>query len=99
PDGVVGIDLGLKDFAVLSDGTRIAPPRFYRKGLARLRRAQRAVSRKKKGGRNWEKTLKRLRKIHAKVKNQRQDFLHKLTTWLVRKYDGLCIEDLNLEGM
>src|SRR5690606_388110 len=99
PERVVGIDLGLKDFAVLSDGTRIAPPRFYRKGLAKLRRAQRALSRKQKGSRNREKARKRLSKLHARVRNQRQDWLHKLTTGLVQKYDGLCIEDLNLKGM
>ncbi len=99
PERVVGIDLGLKDFAVLSDGTRIAPPKFYRKVLSKLRRAQRALSRKQKGSKNREKARKHLNKIHAKVRNQRQDWLHKLTTGLVQKYDGLCIEDLNLKGI
>lgn len=99
PERVVGIDLGLKDFAVMSDGTRIAPPKFYRKGLSKLRRAQRQLSRKQKGSKNREKARKRLNRVHAKVRNQRQDFLHKLTTGLVQKYDGLCIEDLNLRGM
>lgn len=96
---VVGIDLGLKDFAVTSDGTRIAPPKFYRKGLGRLRRAQKALSRKQKGSKNRDKARKRLNKVHARIRNQRQDFLHKLTTGLVQKYDGLCIEDLSLKGM
>jgi putative transposase len=96
---VVGIDLGLKDFAVLSDGTRISQPRFYRKGLTRLRRAQRQISRKNKGSKNRHKARKRLSRIHVRVRNQRQDWLHKLTTGLVRQYDGLCIEDLNLKGM
>ncbi|RTQ80748.1 RNA-guided endonuclease InsQ/TnpB family protein, partial [Stenotrophomonas maltophilia] len=99
PERVVGVDLGLKDFAVLSDGTRIAPPRFYRKGLAKLRRAQRELSRKRRGSKNREKARHRLSKVHARVRNQRQDWLHKLTTGLVQKYDGLCIEDLNLKGM
>jgi putative transposase len=100
PERVVGIDLGLTHFAVLSDGTPpIDPPRFYRKGLAKLRWAQRALSRKQKGSRNHEKARKRLSKLHAKVRNQRQDWLHKLTTGLVTRYDGLCIEDLNLKGM
>lgn len=99
PERVVGIDLGLKDFAVLSDGTRIAPPKFYRKGLSKLRRAQRELSRKQKGGKNRDKARHRLSKVHARVRNQRQDWLHKLTTGLVQKYDGLCIEDLNLKGM
>lgn len=99
PERVIGIDLGLKDFAVLSDGTRIAPPKFYRKGLSKLRRAQRELSRKQKGGKNRDKARHRLSKVHARVRNQRQDWLHKLTTGLVQKYDGLCIEDLNLKGM
>ncbi|GIW32354.1 MAG: transposase [Meiothermus sp.] len=99
PARVVGIDLGLKEFAVLSDGTHIAPPKFYRKGLSKLRRAQRALSRKQQGSKNREKARKHLNRIHAKVRNQRQDWLHKLTTGLVQKYDGLCIENLNLKGM
>jgi len=99
PERVVGIDLGLKDFAVLSDGTRIAPPKFYRKAERKLRRAQRELSRKQKGSKNREKARHRLNRVHAKVRNQRQDWLHKLTTGLVQKYDGLCIENLNLKGM
>lgn len=99
PERVVGIDLGLKDFAVLSDGTRIAPPKFYRKAERKLRRAQRELSRKKKSSKNREKAKRRLNRIYAKIRNQRQDWLHKLTTELVQKYDGLCIENLNLKGM
>ena len=99
PERVAGIDLGLKDFAVMSDGTCIAPPKFYRKGLSKLRRAQRQLSRKQKGSKNRDKARHRLNRVHAKVRNQRQDWLHKLTTGLVQKYDGLCIEDLNLKGM
>ncbi|MGK0617904.1 RNA-guided endonuclease InsQ/TnpB family protein [Meiothermus cerbereus] len=99
PERVVGIDLGLKDFAVLSDGTRIAPPKFYRRAMKKLRKAQRELSRKQKGGKNRDKARERLNRVHTKVRNQRQDWLHKLTTGLVQKYDGLCIEDLNLKGM
>lgn len=96
---MVGIDLGLKDFAVLSDGTRIAPPKFYRKAERKLRRAQRQLSRKQKGSKNRDKARHRLNRVHTKIRNQRQDWLHKLTTELVQKYDGLCIENLNLKGM
>ncbi|GEM87960.1 RNA-guided endonuclease InsQ/TnpB family protein [Meiothermus granaticius] len=99
PEKVVGIDLGLKDFAVLSDGTRIAPPKFYRAGECRLKKASKALSRKQKGSKNCEKARRRLSRVHAKVRNQRQDWLHKLTTNLVTRYDGLCIEDLSLKGM
>ncbi len=96
---VVGVDLGLKDFAVLSDGTRIAPPKFYRAGERKLRKASKALSRKQKGSKNRDKARRRLNRVHAKVRNQRQDWLHKLTTGLVTRYDGLCIEDLSLKGM
>lgn len=99
PESVVGVDLGLKDLVVVSDGTRILPPKFYRKGQNKLRRAQREMSRKQKGSKNRDKARKRLNKIHARTRNQRQDFLHKLTTNLVTRYDGLCIEDLNIKGM
>jgi putative transposase len=99
PERVVGIDLGLEDFAVLSDGTRIAPPKFYREGLSKLRKAQRQLSRKQKGSRNREKARHRLSKVHARIRNQQQDWLHKLTTDLVTRHDGLCIEDLNVKGV
>lgn len=99
PDRVVGVDLGLKDFAVLSDGTRVAPPKFYRAGERKLKKASKSLSRKQKGSKNRDKARKRLNRVHAKVRNQRQDWLHKLTTNLVTRYDGLCIEDLSLKGM
>jgi putative transposase len=94
PERVVGGDLGLDDFLVLSDGTRIPAPRFYRQAEKRLRKAHRALSRKQRGSKNDEKARKKLSKEHAKARNQRQDWLHKLTTGLVREYDALCVEDL-----
>ena len=99
PSGVVGIDLGLKDFAVLSDGTRIPAPKFYRKSQRKLRKAQRVVSRRKPGSRRKAKARISVAKVHQRTSNQRGDFLHKLTTDLVRSHDGLCIEDLSLKGM
>lgn len=99
PENVVGIDLGLKDFAVLSNGERIAPPKHYRAAERKLRKAQKALSRKQKGSKNREKARQQLARIHQRVKNKRQDFLHKLTTSLVQNYDGLCIEALSLKGM
>jgi putative transposase len=99
PERVVGIDLGLKDFAVLSDGTKIAPPKFYRRAIKKLRKAQRELSRKQKRSKSRDKARHRLNRVHARVRNQRQDWLHKLATDLVTRYDGLCIEDLNLKGM
>lgn len=99
PSDVVGIDLGLKDFAVLSGGTRIPAPRFYREAQRKLKKAQRALSRRKPGSRRKAKARLVVAKVHQRTGNQRGDFLHKLTTELVRSHDGLCIEDLSLKGM
>lgn len=99
PQEVVGIDLGLKDFAVLSTGERIAPPRHYRQLERRLAKAQRRLSRRRKGSKNRDKARLSVAKVHLKIRNQRADFLHKLTTSLVRNHDELCIEDLSLKGI
>jgi len=99
PEGVVGIDLGLKDFAVMSDGERIAAPKFYRRRQRKLRRASKAFSRTVKGSNGRAKARKRLALVHSKTTNQRSDFLHKLSTRLVKMHTGLCIEDLSLKGM
>ena len=100
PAKVIGIDLGLIDFATLSDDSDPIPaPKFYRKGHKKLRKAQRAVSRRRKGSRRREKARQRLARVHQKMANQRRDFLHKLTTDLVRTHDGICIEDLSVKGL
>jgi putative transposase len=100
PAKVVGIDLGLIDFATLSDGSEPVPaPQFYRKGQRKVRRANRALSRTKKGSRRREKARRRLARAHRKAARQRQDFLHKLSTKLVHDHDGICIEDLNVCGL
>jgi putative transposase len=98
-EGVVGIDLGLKDFAVLSDGERITAPKFYRRRERKLRRANKAFSRTQKGSIGRVKARKRVALVHRKTSNQRRDFLHKLSTRLVKEHTGLCIEDLSLKGM
>lgn len=95
----IGIDMGLKDFATLSDGTRVPVPQFFRKAERRLKRAQRKLSRRKKGSKRREKTKRRVARIHRRVAHQRGDFLHKLTTSLVRRFDGICIENLCVNGM
>ena len=99
PENVVGIDLGLKDFAVLSTGERIAAPKYFRKLERRLAKAQRRLSRRQKGSKNRDKARLAVAKVYQKIANQRSDFIHKLTTSLVRNYDGICIEDLSLKGM
>lgn len=95
----VGVDLGIKTFAILSDGASIANPKFLRKSLKKLKRLQRSVSRKKKGSENRVKAAKQLALIHEKVSNQRNDFLHKTTTSLVRNYETICLETLKPSNM
>lgn len=99
PQEVIGIDLGLQDFAVLSSGERIAPPKHYHQLERRLAKAQRRLSRRQKGSRNRDKARLAVAKVHQKVRNKRQDFLHKLTTSLVENHQGICIEDLSRKGM
>jgi putative transposase len=95
----IGIDVGLKDFAVLSNREREPAPRFYRAGQRKLRRAQRAFSRRKNGSNRKAKAKNQVTRVHQKIANRRGDFLHKLSTKIVRRFDGVCIEDLNLAGL
>lgn len=95
----IGIDAGIANFLTLSDGTEIENNRFYQSTQKKLRVAQRAVFRKKKGSNNRKKAVLKLRKIHQKIKNQRADYQHKISTWLIKNYDIICIEKLNLSGM
>ena len=99
PCRVAGIDLGLKTFAVLSNGERIPAPRFFRKAERKLRRVQRALSRRAKGSARRLRAKRRVAVVHRKAANQRKDFLHKLTTCLVAEYEGICIEDLSVKGL
>jgi putative transposase len=100
PEKVAGIDLGLIDFATLSDGSNpIHTPKFYRKAQRDLRRAQRTLSRRKKGSKRKAKARVKVARVHQKIANQRSDFLHKLTADLVATHDGLCIEDLSVRGL
>lgn len=99
PANVVGVDLGLKEFAVLSNGVRFESNRFYRKASRKLKKAQRELSRRKRGSARCQKSKIKIAKIHQKIKNQRVDSIHKITTGLVEKYDGVCIENLNTKGL
>lgn len=95
----VGIDLGLKDFLVTSDGYRIPAPKYLRKSEQKLKRLQRQLSRKQEGSNNREKARRRLARQHEKVTNQRKDFQHKTSKWLIDSYDYIALEDLNIKGM
>lgn len=98
-DNIVGLDAGLKDFYVLSNGEKEPIPHLYRKSEKKLRKLSKSLSRKKKGSKRREKAKKKLAKLHLKISNQRNDFLHKKSQELVNKYDGICVEDLNLSGL
>jgi putative transposase len=96
---VVGVDLGLSSFAVLSDGTRIEAPKPLAKKLRFLKRRFKQLSRKEKGSNNSKKAALALARLHRKVKNLRRDFLHKQTTWLARTKPVIVVEDLNVRGL
>ncbi len=95
----VGIDLGLKEFATLSDGVVVHNPRYFRENQSKLKRVQQHFARKKKGSRRREKCRLKVARLHNKVANQREWFLHNVTAMLVENYDVLYIEDLNVKGM
>lgn len=95
----VGIDVGLEKFAALSDGMMVNNPRYLRKSEAKLKHEQRKLSRKQKGSNSRKKQKHKLAKIHRKIKNQRNDFLHKESCKLVKTYDTIVFEDLKVKNM
>ena len=97
--GAVGIDLGVKTLATLSDGTVIENPRCLAASERRLKMAQKALSRKVKGSRRRAKARAKVARINAHVANQRIDAIHKATTWLTQTYSYISVEDLNTAGM
>lgn len=95
----VGIDLGLSNFAVDSDGKITGAPKFFRSQEQYLRRCQRMLARKKKGSKNKEKARVKVAKAYQKTKNKRLDFVHKLATYYVKNYDHICVEKLQISSM
>jgi len=105
----IGIDLGITDFAILSDGQKIDNNKFTSKMEKKLKREQRKLSRrallaKQKGinlfeAKNYQKQKRKVARLHEKVMNQRTDFLNKLSTEIIKNHDIICIEDLNIKGM
>ncbi|MEO3853676.1 RNA-guided endonuclease TnpB family protein [Acrocarpospora sp. B8E8] len=95
----IGIDLGLTHYAVLSDGTKIANPRWLRRRARRLARLQRALSRKQKGSKNRERARIAVARQHAKVADARRDFLHQTSTAIIRENQTVVIEDLAVRGL
>ncbi|WP_435107015.1 RNA-guided endonuclease InsQ/TnpB family protein [Nocardiopsis synnemataformans] len=95
----VGVDLGVKDFAILSTGEKIANPRHVERKARNLKRYQRRMARTQRGSNNRRKAKRRVAAAHRKVRHARADFLHKTTTRLVREHDLIAIEDLNVRGL
>ena len=95
----IGLDLGITNLATLSDGTKIQAPKPLKTQLKKLRRLNKSLSRKQKGSNNRAKAKAKLSRLYYRISNIRKDFLHKLTTELVRKFDVICLEDLNVKGM
>jgi putative transposase len=95
----VGIDVGLTHFATTSEGEQIENPRFLKTELPELRRAQRSLSRKKKGGKNRKKAKQRVRRLHIRVANLRHEHRHKVSNDLISRYGKIAVESLNVQGM
>ncbi|WP_405875849.1 RNA-guided endonuclease InsQ/TnpB family protein [Streptomyces sp. NBC_00005] len=98
-DAAVGIDAGITSLVTLSTGEKVANPRHERKDRARLAKAQRELSRKAKGSANREKARRRVAEVHAQIADRRRDFLHKLSTRLVRENQTVVIEDLTVRNL
>lgn len=94
-----GIDVGLKSFYTDSKGNVVKNPKYFEKSQEKLRREQRKLSRKKKNSKNRQKQRKRVARVHEKIVNQRNDFIHKITTKLVSENQVIAVEDLNIKGM
>ncbi|SFB65616.1 putative transposase, partial [Azotobacter beijerinckii] len=100
PNGAaVGIDMGVARFATLSDGTFYAPLNSFKRHEKRLRKAQRAMSRKTKFSNNWKKAKAHVQRIHSRIGNARRDYLHKATTTISQNHAMVCIEDLQVRNM
>ncbi|NEQ77146.1 MAG: IS200/IS605 family element transposase accessory protein TnpB [Okeania sp. SIO2C9] len=98
-DNSVGIDLGIKTFATFSDGTKIDAPKPLKKRIKKYQKLSKSLSHKTKGSKRYEKARVRVAKFHAKLKDTRTDFLHKLSTEIIRENQTIILEDLNVSGM
>lgn len=98
-DSNIGIDLGLKEFAICSNGDIFHNPKWLRKANYRLKLEQRRLSKMQKGSNNWNKQRIKVAKIYERIANQRKDFLHKLSTKLIKENQIICLEDLKVSNM
>ena len=95
----VGLDFGIKDLVITSEGEVFENQKHFHKMKAKLRVAQRSLARKQKGSKSRDKQRQKVAKLYQKVTNQRMDYLHKISSYLVSQYDTICIEDLSVESM
>jgi putative transposase len=95
----VGIDLGLYDVVVLSTGERVGNPKFFHRDARRLARAQRRLAKKQRGSRNREKARRRVARVQVRIADRRMDFLHKLSTRIIRENQAVCVKSLNVKAM
>ena len=95
----IGVDLGIKDFLTTSDGEVVDNPKYLKNNIDRLKVLQRRASKKKKGSSNRRKANKRVALLHEKITNQRQDFLHKVSTKLIRENQTIALETLGISNM
>ncbi|MFI1486005.1 RNA-guided endonuclease InsQ/TnpB family protein [Streptomyces sp. NPDC020747] len=98
-EGDLGVDLGLTHFAVLSDGSRVASPRFLRRAEKKLKKRQRELDRKQKGSKNREKARAKMARAHAAVADARKDFHHQLSTKLIRENQSISVETLGVKAL
>lgn len=98
-DSVIGLDLGIKDFIVDSNGNQYKNKHFYKNKERKLKKLNKQLSRKQKGSNNRNKLRIKLAKVYEKIKNQRLNYLHQITSKLVNDNQVICIEDLNVKGM
>ena len=96
---VAGADFGMKTFLTLSDGIQLKSPEFFRRMLNQMRSANKALSRKQKGSNAWYRAKRHLARLYKKIAERRRDWFFKVAVRLVRRYDTIAIETLNLEGM
>lgn len=98
-NSMIGIDLGIKDFAITSDGEVFENQKYLKKGERKLAKNQKSLSRKVKGSKNWEKQRIKVARCHERIANQRKDYLQKLSTKLLREHDVIYLENLKIKNM
>ena len=95
----LGLDYSQKDLYVDSEGRKANYPKYYKRSEQKLARLQKSICRKEKNGKNYQKSMRKIQKLHVKIKHQRHDYLQKLSTELVSRYDVIVVEDINLRAM